>query len=209
LSGGSRKDWKEQLWPALRELGLFAALLPEEDGGYGGARTAALACRLIAYAGLTTPFAISSAAIARTFANRPQLSGKAAAVAQSLTEGEAVATAALHERDALPAVMQPQARLRHAASGGWTLDGVKRMVPFAAEADWLLIPVATDAGDLAAVLVEARPLAGAMRGYGLIDGTPAADLELSGHPVAEDEVIATGEAAVALFGELCDALSAA
>src|SRR5690606_31845302 len=72
-----------------------------------------------------------------------------------------------------------------------------------------LIPVATDAGELAAVLVEARPLAGAMRGYGLIDGTPAADLELSGHPVAEDEVIATGEAAVALFGELCDALSAA
>lgn len=201
-------DWREALWPALSELGLFAALLSEEEGGYGGARTGGLTCRLLAEAGAVTPFAMSSAAVGRTLAGRNPPTGKAAAISTALAEGKAIASLALHERDALPAIESATLRLTRDGDG-WRLDGAKRMVAYAGAARWLILPARTDDGELSAVAVEASPLAGAMRHYQLIDGTPAADIDLAGHPVADDELLATGDAAGSLLMEMCDALAAA
>lgn len=208
LQGKAGTDWRKTLWPALSELGLFAALLSEEDGGYGGARTAGLACRLLAEAGAVTPFAMSSAAIGRTLAGQDAPSARAAEISTALAEGSAIASLALHERDALPAIESATLRLTRDGEG-WRLDGAKRMVAYAGEARWLILPSRTDGGELAAVAVEASLLAGSMRHYQLIDGTPAADIEFARHAVVDDDVLATGAAAASLLAEMCDALAAA
>ena len=201
-------DWRETLWPALSELGLFGALLSEEDGGYGGARTAGLACRLLAEAGTATPFAMSSAAIGRTLAQQTALSARAAEISTALAEGSAIASLALHERDALPAIESATLRLTRDGDS-WRLVGAKRMVAYANEARWLILPARTDGGDLAVVAVDASSLAGSMRHYQLIDGTPAADIEFARHAVAADNVLAEGKAAASMLLEMCDALAAA
>lgn len=209
LVGRTSAGWRDELWPALRELGLFTALLAEDDGGYGGARTAALGCRRLAEAGLVTPFAVSAAAITRTLVRHGGPGGRADALLRSLAGGEKVATLALHEHDALPALLAPEARLAPAGDGGWTLTASKRMIAFADEADRLLLPARTAAGEPALVVLDLSSVAHALRHHILIDGTPAADLELADHPVAADAVVALGDEAAALIAEMADALAAA
>lgn len=209
LAGRTSAGWRDELWPALAELGLFTALLSGEDGGYGGARTAALGCRRLAEAGLVTPFALSAAAITRTLVRHGGLGAPGVALLRSLADGGKVATLALHEDDALPAILTPKARLAPAGDDGWKLTAAKRMIAFADEADRLLLPAATADGELALVLIELSSVAHALRHYILIDGTPAADLELADHPVSPDAILARGDRAAALIGEMCDALAAA
>ena len=83
------------------------------------------------------------------------------------------------------------------------------MIAFADEADWLLLPARTAAGELALVVLDLSSVAHALRHHILIDGTPAADLELADHPVAADAVVALGDEAAALIAEMADALAAA
>lgn len=209
VAGSAGAGWRDGLWPALTELGLFTALLSEEEGGYGGARTAALGCRRLAEAGLVTPFALSAAAITRTLVRHAGPDTPAGALLRSLAEGGTVATLALHEDDALPAILAPQARLVPAGEGGWKLTASKRMIAFAGEADRLILPATTADGDLALVAIGLSPVAHALRHYVLIDGMPAADLDLADHPVSADAILARGDEAAALIGEMCDALAAA
>lgn len=209
LAGAKNPDWRGRLWPALQELGLFAALMPERDGGYGGARTAALACRLLAQAGLVTPFAVSSAAIARTLGDLPQPGARVDALLQALGEGEGVATLALHEGDTLPAMRNLQSVLTPSDDGGYRLDAAKRMVAFAAEADWLLLPATMPGGETAIVVLGRPTVEPALQPCVLIDGTPAAHLNLAGHPVAAEDVLVAGGEADAALARMADALAAA
>lgn len=204
----AKDDWRKEVWPALAELGAFAAVLPEERGGYGGAHTAAIACRVLAQAGIVSPFPISSATVARALAALGGTGGRVAAVLRAIEEGSGIATLALHEEDALPSVLDPRSVLVRGAGGG-RLDARKRMVAFGAEADWILVPARMDTAGLAIVMVERAKIAEATKPCILIDGTPAADLDLSAFPVTDDDVLATGDGAKRLLLWMADALAAA
>lgn len=208
IVGKAGKDWRTELWPTLAELGAFAALAPEERGGYGGAHTAAIACRVLAQAGIVSPFAISAATVARALAQIDRADERLGTIVRSLENGAAVATIALHEEDALPSLLDPQSVLVRDA-GGYRLAARKRMVAFGAEADWVLVPVRSAAGGTAIALIERAKAMGALKPCTLIDGTPAADLELTEYPLREADVLATGEEARRLLLWMADAFAAA
>ena len=209
LAGHSGGHWREELWPLLAELGLLAAVMPERYGGYGGARTAALVCRLLAEAGVVSPFAISSAAIAPSLADLDQTTGPVTALLEALVEGRQVATIALHEADALPVVQEFQTVLSGAGEGQWRLDGPKRMIAFAQEADWLVLPARNEAGELVIIMLDQASVAPALRPCTLIDAMPAADASFSSLVIDENAIVAVGEQAENLLRRIVDRLTAA
>ncbi|MCZ4291689.1 acyl-CoA dehydrogenase family protein [Hoeflea alexandrii] len=209
LAGQSGGHWREELWPMLAELGLFAAVMPERYGGYGGARTAALVCRLLAGSGVVSPYAVSSAAIAPSLAELDQPAGRVTALLEALVEGRQVATIALHEVDALPVLRDFQTVLSGAGEGQWRLDGAKRMIAFAQEADWLVLPARNEAGHLVIIMLDRASFSPLLQPCTLIDSMPAADASFSGLVIDEDAIVAVGEQAESLLRGIVDRLTAA
>ncbi|WP_425419613.1 acyl-CoA dehydrogenase [Oricola indica] len=200
-------DWSA-VSAVLKELGLFEALLPASRGGYGGARLASLVCDRLGEAGLATPFAVSWAAIGR-FLNTIEGSGpRLDEIAAGLNEGSALATLAMHETDALPASRDFETRLRHVGER-WEIDICKRMIPFAAQADWLFVPATTESGATALVVLGRDAFSDALRPYDLIDGTPAADLDMTALALSDESILLFGKEADAALREMRNMLCAA
>ena len=207
LADSTPGDWAS-LVKMLAGLDVFTAVMSEERGGYGGARTLAIVAEALAGQGLVTPFAMSSVAargLERFFGGHDGVPD----ILSALESGKAIVSLALHEQDALPVVSAPQARLHKVADGEYLLDANKRMVAFGAAADWIIIPARNEAGDAALVLVEACALSRNANVYALIDGTPAIDLSLSQHAIAAQNVLATGPNAEVALKWLADAWAAA
>lgn len=67
----------------------------------------------------------------------------------------------------------------HGQASRWRLQGLHKHLPYAASADWLIVPAQAGGGEEAALfLVERRAPGVRLRPHRLIDGTPVADVHL-------------------------------
>ncbi|MFH8285006.1 acyl-CoA dehydrogenase family protein [Streptomyces antibioticus] len=144
-------DLDRTLWARLADADLLSLLLAEE---YGGAGLDAVAlCLVLREAGRVlarVPLLEHSAAAAAVQANGgPEL--RSALLARA-GRGETVLTVAAHGRTGHDAAELAVTARRDGADpdGGWLLDGVQTAVPWAFEADFLLVPART--GDDRSVL---------------------------------------------------------
>lgn len=206
LEGKADGNWQDAAWPQLTELGAFGAVMPEERGGYGGARTVAVVARALGEKNAVTPFTMSSGAAARALADR-QLSGDVSEILDAVESGAEIIALALHEQDTFPSFLNPEARLTPEKDGGFRLNGEKRMVAFASQAKWLLVPALSPEG-VAIAVVSGEAVRTAMKAYELLDGTPVADLKLDGIRIEAKDVLARGGDAADLLLWMADAWSA-
>lgn len=186
------------LWDGLVELGLSMLLVPEEYGGLGLSLTdAALVFETLGEAlapGLVGDTILASALIAR-FGTAAQKDTLLPAIA----EGRLKLTVAAQESATSYALDAPRTTATP-IEGGWRLDGIKRMVGYAGEADRALVaarvPGSAEPGlflcDLKAAGVSAVP-------HILIDPTVrASEVTFAGVALPADALIGGGEVRGAL-----------
>lgn len=191
-------------WDALRvDLGIAGAGLPDAVGGIGGgAQEEMIIAAELGRALAVTPYIPCFVLAAHTL----HALGEDALVTR-IVQGELLAIPAVEEAQtrgdisAIEASAEPVER-------GWRLQGRKLAVPFAAEADLLLIP-ARIGEDFALFRAEPDEMAGALRPYSLIDDTPAADIVLDGIELRDAALIARGAEVLAALRAAVDRATAA
>ncbi|MFE3222207.1 acyl-CoA dehydrogenase family protein [Nocardia sp. NPDC059228] len=148
-AGDRTVRFDRQLWNALAETGVLAAALPESVGGsdFGVLEQTAVLHELgkaLAPVPYLWSIVLSAAALAEFgTANQRDLAARAAT-------GEIILTVALSEARN----WEPTAPVTTAAEdAGWTLNGAKTTVPFARQADRILVP-ASVSGTVALFLVD-------------------------------------------------------
>lgn len=187
------KDWKD-LWVDLAQSGALAVGLPEDEGGLNDARAVNVVAEQLGLHGAVSPFVGSSGVVARLL-TKSSAADSSADLRAALVDGSAVATVAL--------VSDRPLNLGE-AGGRYTLDGVRRLVPFGAEADHILVEGASsnDSRVLALVPKSAYRVERAVVG---IDGCPYADIVFSGSVIGHEQVLGTGAEAERLWGWCRDA----
>ena len=174
----------EQAWRALSEAGLVGVSLPEDCGGGGLGFLAS--CLLLEEIGRTTarvPFLAPVAAMAvAEFSPGHQCLG-------GMADGSLLVSPALVEPGRDPGDPSTAAT---AKGDGWTLSGTKEMVPFADQADCLLVTALTgdEVGlfvvDKSAPQVEVvlqQTTSGLVEGKVVLTDAPAERLGTDGAPV--------------------------
>jgi acyl-CoA dehydrogenase len=195
-SGTHADAW---LWTDLADAGLLGIGLPEEHNG-AGLGLAGLVVVLVEQGRRVAAVPLWSAGVAGLTVAAHGTAGQCARLLPGLADGSARLTLALEEYAADPATPACEARPDGA---GWTLHGMKAVVPTPVGADGVLVSAATaDGTGLFLVEPEAlgvawettavttHDLAGELR----LDGTPA---ERVGGPDALAWVLATAAVAVA------------
>ena len=138
----SEDELDRELWNGLVELGIGGLHLPEEHGGAGlSLLDLALAAEVLGWAAVPGPFlGHSLAGLAISLGGSPE---QKKSWLPKLATGDVLATVALRDADAgwLPEDWT--------ASANGTLEGVKQIVPYGAQAD--LIVVGTKGGGLTLV----------------------------------------------------------
>ena len=178
---GTAEGWSRDLWSSLAELGLLAALAPEDADGLGGGGVEAMLIAEALGAALSAePYAPTAAVAAPVLA----AAGRSEAVA-SLISGEGIAA--------------------WVDAGGITvrdgaLYGAALSQPWADTADHLLI-AAEGADGATLVWLSADQPGVTRRAHRTFDGLAAADLTFEGAALADDAIVASGAAAEALIGE--------
>ncbi|MFE0251485.1 acyl-CoA dehydrogenase family protein [Streptomyces sp. NPDC059010] len=158
--GAVADDFDRPLWGRLADADLLSLLLAEEYGGAGlDAVALCLVLRESAKVLARVPLLESSAAIAAVQAyGGPEL--KAGLLARA-GRGEVVLTVAAHGRTGHdPAELAVTARQD---GSGWVLDGVQTMVPWAYDADLVVVPART-AADRTVLALVARGVEGGVDG---------------------------------------------
>jgi len=178
----SGAPYDADLWKALGRAGLLSACLPEKVGGAGlGPIELAVILREIgahvapvpAYASLAlaaVPLVLHGAP-----AQQEPLAG--------LAEGETVLTGAWRE----PGPVGGVGAVARRDGRGHLLDGVKTFVPYAEQADWILIPARVEDAGVGVFLVEREAVR--LDPHPAATGEPMSRLALEGVPVAPDRLL--------------------
>ncbi|MCG2621315.1 acyl-CoA/acyl-ACP dehydrogenase [Arthrobacter sp. I2-34] len=139
-----------EVWAKFAEAGLIEAFLPEELGG-----TAADAVSLAAVlreVGLRAAPVPALPVLAMGVLPLVRHAGPDLASVLERVAGGAILTAAVREPGGARAT-QP-ATTAAAVAGGYVLQGTKTMVPFGAEAEWILVPARLGDGGVGVFLVS-------------------------------------------------------
>ncbi|RZM11901.1 MAG: isovaleryl-CoA dehydrogenase [Sphingomonas sp.] len=153
-------DWfpRDELWPAMGELGLHGITVPEEDGGLGlGYLEHVIACEEVSRASASIGLSYGAHSNLcvnqiRRWANDEQK----ARYLPKLISGEHVGSLAMSEAGAGSDVVSMKLRAE-AVDGGYKLNGTKFWITNAAYADTLVVYAKTGEGSrgITAFLVEA------------------------------------------------------
>ncbi|MFE5892207.1 acyl-CoA dehydrogenase family protein [Streptomyces sp. NPDC056462] len=151
--GAVADDFDRALWGRLANADLLSLLLAEEHGGAGlDAVALCLVLRESAKVLARVPLLENSAATAAVQAyGGPELKADLPARAG---RGEVVLTVAAHGRTGHdPAELAVTARQDSGSGSGWVLDGVQTAVPWAYDADLVVVPARTAADRTVLALV--------------------------------------------------------
>ncbi|XUL89465.1 acyl-CoA dehydrogenase family protein [Streptomyces galilaeus] len=185
-TGAVAEDFDRALWARLAEADLLSLLLDEEYGGAGlDAIALCLLLRESAKVLARVPLLESSAAAAavQTFGSKELRSGLLARAAR----GDLVLTVAAHGRTGHdPAELAVTARRD---GDRWLLDGVQTAVPWAFDADLVVVPAHTDADRSVLALVAPDRDGVVLAEQISTTGERLAELRLESVPIAVVDVI--------------------
>jgi alkylation response protein AidB-like acyl-CoA dehydrogenase len=187
----------------LAELGLTGLYVPEAHGGMGfGPVDAMIVMEELGRGIVMEPLAQGALVVPTALQRAPQ--AVQAEWLPRIASGEALVVLAHQERAARYRLNHVEAAATQTADG-WTVTGAKSIVPAGDQADAFIVPARVsgavdDPAGIALFLVERSASGVSARGYGLQDGSRAADLQFKDSPAtlvaAPGEGVATLEAAV-------------
>ncbi|MEU8850068.1 acyl-CoA dehydrogenase family protein [Streptomyces sp. NPDC048564] len=186
--GAVADDFDRPLWGRLADADLLSLLLAEEYGGAGlDAVALCLVLRESAKVLARVPLLESSAATAAVQAyGGPELKAELLARAG---RGEAVLTVAAHGRTGHdPAELAVTAR-QDGSGSGWVLDGVQTAVPWAYDADLVVVPARTTADRTVLALVPREAQGVALAEQFSTSGERLGELRLDSVELAARDVI--------------------
>lgn len=192
-------------WRAMdAELGVAAAGLPEELGGFaGGSESEMTIAAAQGRALAVTPY-IACHVLSATLLE----SVGATAMAKAIAEEGLLVTTAIEEPQTRGDVSLVETRASETGDG-WTLSGTKLVVDFASHANLVLIPARLEGGELGLFAVKPAALGSSLKPFALIDDTPSADILLDNFKVPAGALIARGESVLPALAAAVDrALSA-
>ncbi|MFI0540781.1 acyl-CoA dehydrogenase family protein [Streptomyces sp. WSLK1-3] len=152
-TGAVADEFDRVLWARLADADLLSLLSAQEYGGAGlDAVALCLVLRESAKVLARVPLLESSAAMAAVQAyGGPELRGR---LLERAGRGEVVLTVAASGRTGHePAELAVTARAEEGEGGDWLLDGVQTAVPWAYDADFVVVPAHTAAGRTVLALV--------------------------------------------------------
>ncbi|HET8929455.1 MAG TPA: acyl-CoA dehydrogenase family protein [Acidimicrobiales bacterium] len=179
------RSWPREAWIALADAGLTGIGLPEAAGGGGyGLCEAALVVQAVARAAAPLPayatLVLGAAPIA-AFGSEAQR----ARWLPGVVDGSRILTGVLvGEHDAAdPPVCE------HLAEGGRRVSGVGWYVPFGADADAYVVPVARVDGDVVLAVIEADAPGVSSEPLAPMSGEPSAIVRFDATPVDDDALL--------------------
>lgn len=198
----SEAGFSTDTWQHLAEMGLMALPFSEDAGGLGGTATDILIAGLEFGRSLTLePFVASVV-----------LGGGAVRLAGSAEQQEALLSGVISgDRKLAAAFLEPQSRYdladvetRAASTGaGYSLTGRKAVVMGGDCADTFIVSAQTENG-LSLFAVDAAAQGVSVRGYKLVDGRGAAELELDGVEVPADAMLGAEGSALPVIEHVAD-----
>ncbi|WP_137921354.1 acyl-CoA dehydrogenase family protein [Hydrogenophaga sp. 2FB] len=179
------------LWQALVDLGLTGLLVPERDGGFGGALGDLVpVMEALGEALVVEPVLWTSVLPTQLLLHASDYAGRSAGLEALMAQGARVAFA--HGGQSADA---PVGVTAYRQGDGWRLSGHKRLVLGADVAERLIVSARLDGGGLALFECAAnQPGIGARR-YHLHDGRGAADLQFNDLVLPEEAKLAGPERA--------------
>ena len=183
---GSRFD--RELWRALVEAGVLAAVLPESLGG-GGLDLLEQCSVLIELGRAVAPVPYLEHVVCAGALGCFGTDGQRERWGARAATGSLLLTAALAE-DLADSVERPATRAEP-ADGGWRLTGTKAVVPHATVTDALLVSAVTPDG-VALFVVLPSDAGVTIRPEVVVDGDVAATVELAGVALGEDRLLPGG-----------------
>jgi alkylation response protein AidB-like acyl-CoA dehydrogenase len=183
LAGGATR----KVYAELAELGLTALAVPEAQGGMGfGPVDAMVVMEELGRGLVNAPYANAALVVPALLSAAPEALQQA--WLPKVADASALVVLAHQERGA-------RYRLNHVttaatkAGDGWSLDGIKSIVPAGDEADAFIVParIGGDADSergIGLFLVERNAAGSAVRGYPTQDGARAAELTLKATPAS-------------------------
>ncbi|HEX4658751.1 MAG TPA: acyl-CoA dehydrogenase family protein [Streptosporangiaceae bacterium] len=173
-------DWA--LWKELGQAGLLSLALPAELGGDGlGVMDVAVLLTEVGRRAASVP-ALATLVLGVLPVVRWGDRDLQQVLLAGVAAGDAVLTAAVREvSDVMPQVPATTARL---ADRSGTVSGVKVGVPYAAAADWILVPASLASGVRRVVIVEKSASGVSLRRTPSASGEPEYTLRLDEAPVA-------------------------
>ncbi|HSI52286.1 MAG TPA: acyl-CoA dehydrogenase family protein [Ideonella sp.] len=182
-AGGATRE----VYTELAELGLAGLTIPEAHGGLGfGAVEAMVVMEELGRGLVNAPLAQGALIAPALLAEAPE--ALQAEWLPKMAGAEALVVLAHQEAGARYKLRHVTTRA-HQTATGWTLDGVKSVVPAGDEADAFIVParvsgdVDSEAG-IALFLVERGAAGITVKGYPTQDGARAAELTLAQAPAA-------------------------
>lgn len=204
--GAADPGFSREAWKGLAEMGALGAFLPEEVGGVGGGGLALMiAMEAFGRALFTSPF-LWTVALASPLLAAGGRQGEA--LLEKIAAGEAIATVAITEPRGRYDLNHVETRAERRGKG-YILSGAKRGVPYAAAADWIVVPArsagaARDDHGITLFLVEAGRKGISLRSYATPDGARAADLDIREVAAADADVLGEPEKGLELLRSAVD-----
>ena len=202
--GFSRAHWKQ-----FAELGWLAVGLPEDQGGFGGAREVAVLMEAFGRGLVTEPWLASVLLAGGTIARAGSETQKEELLG-ALIAGESVMAFAHGEPKSRYDIARVETSAKKSGDG-WVLDGHKAVVLNGDAADTLIVSARTsgkarDREGISLFVVDPRADGVEVRGYPTNDGGRAAEIKLSG---AAGTLLGTEGKAYSVIEETIDRAAAA
>ncbi len=211
-SAKSEQGFRPEVWKTFAELGWLGLGLPEDVGGFGGAKDVAILSESLGRGLVNEPFLASVVLGGGTLA-RAGTSAQQQDVLPSLVAGETLMAFAHGERQSRNDIAAVTTTAKSQDSG-YKLDGAKSVVLNGDTADRLVVSARMAGGDrdedgLSLFLVDADASGVSRRGYATNDGSRAAEISFDGVEVSSDALIGEEGAAYPVIEETIDRGAAA
>ena len=204
----SEDSYSSGVWGHLAEMGLLGLPFAEDVGGFGGnASDVLVVCLELGRSLALEPFVGSVV-----------LGGGAVRLAGSAEQQQSLLSGVVSgERKLAAAFLEPQSRYdltdvdaqASARDGGWSLTGHKAVVLGGDGADTFIVSARASGDGLSLFAVDASAPGVSVRGYKLVDGRGAADVEFKDVELAADALLGDAGAAGPVIEQVADLGAAA
>ena len=171
----SQSGFDAEGWKAFAELGWLGISIPESLHGFGGSLVdVALIVQQHGRTLLRSPYLHCIGSAAQAFVLDNDLE-KSKGYLQKISMGEGIITTAFHESENPTATIQTSAT--H-SDGRLTINGCKRLVPWGAQADHIIVSAVVD-NSVSLIVIPTHTNGVKLRNYRMYDDSRASDIELS------------------------------
>ena len=203
----SEEGFSRDHWRTFAELGLLGLIVAEDEGGFGGGSIDTAVVMEAFGRGLVVEPFLSTVVLCGSLIRLTASPAQRAAILPGVIEGDRLLAFAHTERRARYDLGRVDAKATPGA-GGWTLDGAKSLALGGPSADTLIVSARTPKG-ISLFLVDADAAGVALRPYQTIDGQRAAEVTLTGVPVAKDALLGPDGGALPAIRHAVDIATAA